>query len=205
VSQSESRWYEPAAPKLVVGRGEVVDPGLAFRQPISHRIDHLLSGTRAQIAIKLFGPDLATLRTTGERIRAVVEGIPGLVDLSVEPQVGVPQLQVNLDRRAAAALGLTAKGAAEAVEAAFYGRAVSRVLDAPGLFDIFVRLDDESRSSPEAIARTPMATPSGALVPIGQVAEVRLDRGPNTITENLERRIGSRPTYPRAAGRRRRA
>lgn len=167
-------------------------PGLVFEvgQPISHRIDHLLSGTRAQIAIKLFGPDLATLRTLGERIRATVEGVPGLVDLALEPQVGVPQLQVNLDRRAAGAMGLTARDVADAVETAFYGRAVSRVLDAPGLFDIFVRLDDLSRASPEAIARVPMATPSGARVPIAQIAEVRLDRGPNTIyRENLERRI----------------
>ena len=167
-------------------------PGLVFEvgQPISHRIDHLLSGTRAQIAIKLFGPDLATLRTLGERIRAAAEGVPGLVDLSLEPQVGVPQLQVNLDRRAAAALGLTAQGVADAVETAFYGRAVSRVLDVPGLFDIFVRLDDGSRASPEAIGEVPMATPSGARVPIAQIAEVRLDRGPNTIhRENLERRI----------------
>ncbi len=167
-------------------------PGLVFEvgQPISHRIDHLLSGTRAQIAIKLFGPDLVTLRTLGERIRAAIEGVPGLVDLALEPQVGVPQLQVNLDRRAAAALGLTAQGVADAVETAFYGRAVSRVLDAPGLYDVFVRLDDGSRASPEAIGEVPIATPSGARVPLSQVAEVRLDRGPNTIhRENLERRI----------------
>ena len=167
-------------------------PGLVFEvgQPMSHRIDHLLSGTRAQIAIKLFGPDLVTLRALGEKIRAAIEDVPGLVDLALEPQVGVPQLQVNLDRRAAAALGLTAQGVADAVETAFYGRAGSRVLDAPGLYDIFVRLDDGSRASPEAIGEAPIATPSGARVPLAQVAEVRLDRGPNTIhRENLERRI----------------
>ncbi|MGH9336496.1 MAG: efflux RND transporter permease subunit, partial [Vicinamibacteria bacterium] len=167
-------------------------PGLVFEvgQPISHRIDHLLSGTRAQIAIKLFGPDLGTLGTTGEEIRKAVESVSGIVDLAIEPQVGVPQLQVNLDRRAAAALGLSAREVADAVETAFYGRAVSRVLDSPGFFDIFVRLDDESRRSADTIGRAPMATPSGAQVPIAQVAEVRLDRGPNTIhRENLERRI----------------
>jgi CzcA family heavy metal efflux pump len=174
-------------------RGKLASvPGLAFEvgQPISHRIDHLLSGTRAQIAIKIFGPDLATLRTLGEKVRAAVEGVSGLVDLAVEPQVGVPQLQVNLHRPAAAALGLSAKDVANAVETAFYGRAVSRVLDAPGLFDIVVRLDDESRASAEAIAAAPIAAPTGARVPIAQIAEVRPDSGPNTIhRENLERRI----------------
>ena len=77
-------------------------------QPISHRIDHLLSGTRAQIAIKLFGPDLATLRNKAGEIRDAMSGVPGIVDLLVEPQVGVPQVQINMDRQAAAAVGLTA-------------------------------------------------------------------------------------------------
>ena len=70
-------------------------------QPISHRIDHLLSGTRAQIAIKLFGPDLATLRNKAGEIRDAMAGVPGIVDLLVEPQVGVPQVQINMDRQAA--------------------------------------------------------------------------------------------------------
>ncbi len=198
VSQSE---LEVVLSSSARSHGEVVAearaklstlPGLVFEvgQPISHRIDHLLSGTRAQIAIKLFGPDLATLRTLGEKIRAAVEGVEGVVDLALEPQVGVPQLQVNLDRGAAAALGLTAKGVADAVETAFYGRAVSRVVNSPGLYDIVIRLGEDSRRSKEAIEETPIATPSGARVPIAQVAEVRLDRGPNTIhRENLERRI----------------
>src|SRR5262249_20104486 len=77
-------------------------------QPISHRIDHLLSGTRAQIAIKLFGPDLVTLRNKAEEIRKAMEKVSGIVDLMVEPQTGVPQVQVNLNRDAAAAVGLRA-------------------------------------------------------------------------------------------------
>src|SRR5437773_882832 len=91
-------------------------------QPISHRIDHLLSGTRAQIAIKLFGPDLGILRTKAGEIRDAMAKIPGIVDLLVEPQVGVPQVQINLDRRAAAAVGLRAEDLAETVETAFRGR-----------------------------------------------------------------------------------
>jgi Cu(I)/Ag(I) efflux system membrane protein CusA/SilA len=159
-------------------------------QPISHRIDHLLSGTRAQIAIKLFGPDLATLRTKAADIRAALEPIPGLVDLMVEPQTGVPQVQINLDRRAAAAVGLRADELAETVDVAFNGEAVSQVLEDQRTYDVVVRFDDASRQSIETIASTLVDTPVGAKVPIHQVAEVRVDQGPNTINrENVQRRI----------------
>ena len=159
-------------------------------QPISHRIDHLLSGTRAQIAVKLFGPDLGVLRTKAGEIRDAMAAIPGIVDLLVEPQVGVPQVQVNLDRRAAAAVGLRADDLAESVELAFGGHVVSQVLQEQRSYGILVRLDDAARQSVETIRRTLIDTPSGARVPLGQVAEVRVDAGPNTINrENVQRRI----------------
>jgi CzcA family heavy metal efflux pump len=167
-------------------------PGVAVEigQPISHRIDHLLSGTRAQIAIKLFGPDLAMLRTKAGEIRAAMAGIPGIVDLLVEPQVGVPQVQVNLDRRAAAAVGLRAADLAETVELAFSGHVVSQVLQEHRSYGILVRLDESARQSVETMARTLVETPTGARVPLAQVAEVRVDAGPNTINrENVQRRI----------------
>jgi CzcA family heavy metal efflux pump len=159
-------------------------------QPISHRIDHLLSGTRAQIAIKLFGLDLATLRTKAGEIRAVMEKIPGVVDLLVEPQVGVPQVQLNMDRRAAAAVGLRAQDLADTVETAFNGQEVGQVLEEQRIYDIVVRLRDSARESVESIAGTLIDTPTGARVPIAQVAEVRVDQGPNTMNrENVQRRI----------------
>jgi Cu/Ag efflux pump CusA len=159
-------------------------------QPISHRIDHLLSGTRAQIAIKLFGPDLVTLRNKAEEIRKSMENIPGIVDLMVEPQTGVPQVQVNLNRHAAAAVGLRADQLAETVDVAFNGEAVSQVLENQRTYDIIVRFDDASRQSVESIASTLIDTPADAKVPISQVAEVRVDQGPNTINrENVQRRI----------------
>jgi len=159
-------------------------------QPISHRIDHLLSGTRAQIAIKLFGPDLVTLRNKAEEIRKAMEPVAGIVDLMVEPQTGVPQVQINLDRRAAGALGLRAEDLAETVDVAFNGEAVSQVLEDQRTYDVVVRFDDASRQSVETIASTLVDTPVGAKIPIGHVAEVRADQGPNTINrENVQRRI----------------
>jgi CzcA family heavy metal efflux pump len=159
-------------------------------QPISHRIDHLLSGTRAQIAIKLFGPDLATLRTKAGEIREQMSETDGIVDLLVEPQVGVPQVQVNLNREQAAALGVKAEDLAETVDTAFNGHIASQVLEEQRTYDVLVRFDDTSRASIEAIGRTLIDTPSGAKVPIAQIAEVRTDQGPNTINrENVQRRI----------------
>ncbi|MGH9931933.1 MAG: efflux RND transporter permease subunit, partial [Pyrinomonadaceae bacterium] len=159
-------------------------------QPISHRIDHLLSGTRAQIAIKLFGPDLATLRTKAAEIRDQMAKVPGIVDLIVEPQVGVPQVQINMNRTAAAAVGLRAEDLAETVDTAFNGHVASQVLEEQKTYDVLVRFDDSARQSVESISGTLIDTPTGARVPIGQVAEVRVDQGPNTINrENVQRRI----------------
>jgi CzcA family heavy metal efflux pump len=177
---------EDVRQRLAALHGVAVEVG----QPISHRIDHLLSGTRAQIAIKLFGPDLATLRTKANEIRDAMSTVPDIVDLLVEPQVGVPQVQLNLNRPAAAAVGLNAGELAEAVEVAFNGEVVSQVLEEQRTYDVLVRFNDAARDSIEAIGRTLIDTPTGAKVPIAQVAEVRADQGPNTINrENVQRRI----------------
>src|SRR5215207_9379845 len=159
-------------------------------QPISHRIDHLLSGTRAQIAIKLFGPDLATLRNKAGEIKDAMATVPGIVDLLVEPPVGVPQVQINMNRPAAAAVGLSAEALAETVDTAFNGHAASQVLEEQRTYDVLVRFDDSARQSVESISGTLIDTPTGLKVPIAQVAEVRVDQGPNTINrENVQRRI----------------
>ncbi len=159
-------------------------------QPISHRIDHLLSGTRAQIAVKVFGPDLPTLRNKAEEVRASMERVPDIVDLLVEPQVGVPQVQINIDRANAAAVGLSAGHLAEVVETAFGGRVVGQVLEQQRSYDILVRMNASARESVESIGRTLIETPLGVRIPIAQVADVRSDQGPNTINrENGQRRI----------------
>jgi CzcA family heavy metal efflux pump len=172
----------------ILGRFPALD--LEVGQPISHRIDHLLSGTRAQIAVKVFGSDLATLRAKAADVRDAMAGVPGIVDLVVEPQVGVPQIQIVLDRRAAAPLGVRAEDLAEMVETAFSGHVVSQVLEEQRSFDVLVRLDESARRSIDTLRSTLIDTPTGARVPIAQVAEVRLDQGPNTINrENVQRRI----------------
>ncbi len=159
-------------------------------QPISHRIDHLLSGTRAQIAVKLFGPDLPTLRAKAGEVRTAMARVPGVVDLLVEPQVGVGQVQIILNRRGAASLGVQAEDLVEAVETAFAGHVVSQVLEEQRSYDLVVRLDGAARRSVESMARTLIDTPAGARVPLAQVADIRLDQGPNTINrENVQRRI----------------
>ena len=164
--------------------------GVEVGQPIAHRIDHLLSGTQAQIAIKLFGPDLPTLRNKGEEIRAAIEGVPGVVDLLLEPQVGMPQVQVRVDRANAAALGIAAADLTRAVENAFNGVVVGQVLERQRSYDIIVRLEDSARGSADSIGNTLITSPGGTKIPIAQVAEVRVDRGPNTINrENGQRRI----------------
>ena len=184
--RSHSEFIEDVRQRLSHIPGVAVEVG----QPISHRIDHLLSGTRAQIAIKLFGPDLQVLRTKGEEVRKQMEGIPGIVDLLVEPQVGVPQVQVSLNRQAAAAVGLTAFDLAETVDTAFNGHVAAQVLDEQKTYDVLIRLDDDSKESLESIGRVLIDTPIGVKVPLSQVAQVREDVGPNTLNrENVQRRI----------------
>ncbi len=167
-------------------------PGVSVEvgQPISHRIDHMLSGTRAQIAIKLFGPDLNILRSKAKEIEAQMQGVEGVVDLLVEPQVGVPQIQIRVDRQAAAAVGLSAADVTEWVDTAFAGHIASSVLEEHRTYDILVRFQQDSKLSIEALGRTTIDTPLGTKVPLSQVAEIAEDLGPNTLNrENVQRRI----------------
>lgn len=190
VTKESDRSHEKVTQEVRQKLAQIPGVEAEVGQPISHRIDHLLSGTRAQIAIKLFGPDLATLRTKASEIRDQMSKIDGVVDLLVEPQVGVPQVQINLNRTQAAALGVKAKDLAETVDTAFNGHVASQVLEEQRTYDVLIRFDDASRASIDSIGRTLIDTPSGAKVPIAQVAEVRTDQGPNTINrENVQRRI----------------
>lgn len=164
--------------------------GINIGQPISHRIDHLLSGVRAQIAIKIFGEDLTTLRAKAEELRALMAGIPGVVDLQVEQQILVPQTHIRLDRAQAAKYGVMIGEVAEMSELALQGRVVSQVLEGQKTFDVVLRLADQARNSPEAIAALPVDTTAGGLVPLGLLAQVEEAKGPNIIVrEGVQRRI----------------
>ena len=159
-------------------------------QPIGHRIDHMLSGTRAAIAVNLFGPDLQRLREIAGEIEGVAQEVAGLVDIAVEQQADVPQLQIRANRRAMARYGVTPGALAQAVDVAFQGEEVSLIREGQRAFELVVRYEDAYRADPEAIGRTLVTTPAGATIPLSQLADIAPARGPNTISrENVQRKI----------------
>jgi HME family heavy-metal exporter len=155
-------------------------------QPISHRLDHMLSGVRAQIAVKLFGEDLDTLRITAEALRQRMAAIPGLVDLQVEKQVRIPQLEIRVDHARAALFGVPPAAVTEQLERLSNGRVVSRLVDGNRRFDVVVRLPDGMRTT-EGLAGLLIETPQG-WVPVQALAEVRETDGPNQILREGGRR-----------------
>ncbi|MFO7905869.1 MAG: efflux RND transporter permease subunit [Planctomycetota bacterium] len=159
-------------------------------QPISHRLDHMMSGIRSQIAVKLYGRDIEELRDRGQDIAEVMTKVPGVVDLQIEPQVDIPQVRVTIRRQEAARYGLAPADVAKALETALQGRTVSQVLEGQRVFDLVVWFDEEARNNIDAIRSTLISTPDGSRVTLGTVADVVATQGPNTINrENVQRRI----------------
>ncbi|MBA3317308.1 MAG: efflux RND transporter permease subunit [Gemmatimonadales bacterium] len=159
-------------------------------QPIGHRIDHMLSGTRANIAVKIFGPDLYELRQVGARVRDAMQAVPGVADLQLEQQMDVPQLQIRADRGAMARYGMTVGQLAEAIDVAFNGEVVSQVLEEGRSYDLVVRFPPALRANADAISGVMFDTPTGQKVPLSQLATITVARGPNTISrENVQRKI----------------
>lgn len=159
-------------------------------QPISHRIDHVLSGVRAQIAIKVFGEDLNTLRQLAHQIEQQMRQVVGVVDLNIERQVEIPQIKIAIDRAAAARHGLTVWDIAETLETAFNGHQVSQVIEGQRKYDLVVWFDEANRSDLNAVRAAPVKTPSGAMIPVSQLANISESTGPNTINrENVQRRM----------------
>ncbi len=167
-------------------------PGMnvTIGQPISHRIDHMLSGSRANIAIKIFGPDLAVLRDLARRVEAAARGVPGAVDVAAEQQADIPTVRVHFDRAALARYGQSGGAAAESMRTAFVGREVGQIFEGQTAFPLVVRYPGELQEDLESIRQTRIDTPSGARVPLEAVADIREDRGPNFISrENGQRKI----------------
>jgi Cu/Ag efflux pump CusA len=159
-------------------------------QPISHRLDHMMSGVRAQVAVKVFGPDLQELRNAAQEVQGAMARVPGVVDLQVEPQVEVSQVRLRVRTAEAARYGLAAGDVARLLETAYKGRTVATVPDGERSFALVVWYDEASRGSPAAIGQTVLDTPSGRRVALDQVAEVLDTTGPNTLNrENVARRV----------------
>ena len=165
-----------------------IPASIAIGQPISHRLDHLLSGVRAQIALKIYGDDIDTLRGLAESLRERLATVPGLVDLTVERLVLVPQIKVRIDYRKAAQLGLTPGQVVKELEMLSDGERITQIVDGARRFDLIVRLAD-ARRTPQDLARTMLDSPAGP-IPLSSIATVEESDGPNQIgRENGRRRI----------------
>ncbi|MFN0031274.1 MAG: efflux RND transporter permease subunit [Flavobacteriales bacterium] len=172
--------------KLSILKGASVTVG----QPISHRIEHLLSGVRAQVAIKLFGSDLQMLRSKAAEISSVISEVEGAVDVQVEKQVMVPQLLIRINRDALVRYGLQSGKVAEDLEIFYNGKVTGQLLEGGKSFDILLRTADEERNNIESIKQTLIDTPDGGLIPLGQIADIEYTSSVNSIMhENAQRKI----------------
>ncbi len=166
--------------------GAIIEIG----QPISHRIDAMLSGTQANIAIKLFGDDLNRMFRLGGEIRDAIRDVPGVADLNVEQQIERPQLVIEPRRQMLARYGITLPQFAEYVRVCLAGEAVSQVYEQGKTFNLTVRVDDAERNKAERIRDLMIDTGDGKQVPLSYVADIRSAMGPNTISrENVKRKI----------------
>ncbi|MBP9674898.1 MAG: efflux RND transporter permease subunit, partial [Bacteriovoracaceae bacterium] len=160
-------------------------------QPISHRLDHMLSGVRAQIALKIFGPDIVELRRLGGEIYQRIKDIPGITDLQVEPLVQIPQLKIFIDKEEVKRARMSAGTMANDLEALLNGYEVGQIIEGQKIFSIFLRLDDRARSNLETIENMGLTIlPSGDRVQVKDLANVYKGNGPNMINrEGLQRRL----------------
>ncbi len=167
-------------------------PGIASTvgQPLGHRIDHMLTGTRASIAIKIFGPDLTQLFMTANDIKAEIEGIEGLVDVSVEQQTETPELQIRAKRDMLARHKITMEEFNHYIELAFSGDKISEVYEGQRSFDLVLRLNENYTESIEGIKSAMIVNGEGVMIPLEEVAEIVSVGGPNSISrENVQRKI----------------
>ncbi len=167
----------------------ITGANITIGQPIGHRIDHMLSGTRANIAIKIFGNDLNKLFTLSNEIKAKIQNVEGLVDLSVEQQVEIPQIQIKAKRDMLNQYGITIGQFNEFVDVAFAGEKVSEIYEGNKTFDLMLRFDDANKGKIENIKNAMIDTHDGKKIPLYYVADVVSTSGPNTINrENVQRK-----------------
>lgn len=172
--------------KLSILAGVSVNIG----QPISHRLDHLLSGVRAQVAIKLYGNDLDVLRSSAGEIQQTLATVPGVVDIQMEKQVMVPELLIQIDREALKRYGLQAGKVAEDLSIFYNGKTTGQIIDGQKSFDILLRTTEPERTNIENIRNTQVHTGDGSLIALSQIARIDTTYTINTIShENTQRRI----------------
>jgi len=167
-------------------------PGIAYTigQPLGHRIDHMLSGTRANIAIKLFGTDLNKMFSTGNQIKSAIVDIEGLVDVNVDQQVEIPQIQIRANRDMLAQYGITIQQFNEFVDISFGGEKLSDIYEGQWRFDLILRLNKDYTETIEGIRSALIDTDDGREVPLEQVASIVSVSGPSSISrENVQRKI----------------
>lgn len=184
--RSEEVFLSDLREKLSVVPGANITIG----QPIAHRIDHMLSGTRANIAIKIFGPDLSRLFNLGNEIQTQIEGVEGLVDLNVEQQIEVPQLRIKPKRALLAKYGIRMQELMGFVDVAFAGETVSQVYEGQQSFDLVLRYDESNRANLESLRNAPLDTYEGKKIPLYYVAEVSVAGSPyNVNREDVQRKV----------------
>lgn len=195
------QWPDPRLPKaelvrrMEVALGRLLGNNYEFTQPIQMRFNELIAGVRSDVAVKIYGDDFAVLGAEAERVAAILRDVPGAADVRVEQVTGQPTITATVDRTAAAALGVHASDAAEALSIALGGRSAGQVLEGDRRFDVVVRLGDEARRDPAMMTQLPVipeeAEPgAGAPVPLSSVARFDTAEGPNQISrENGKRRI----------------
>jgi heavy metal efflux system protein len=174
-------------------RGELEKiPGVAynFSQPIAHRVDHLVSGVKSQVAVKIFGDDMHLLRDKGEEAASLLRTVPGVTDLRVEQVAGLPNLNIKIDRARLSRYGLNVADVQEVIETAIGGKAATEIIEGQVRVEVMVRFTEERRNSAEAIGNVLVATPGGGSVPLVELAEISETEGPLQVSrDNGRRRI----------------
>ncbi len=183
---SKQKLLEELRNNLSIVPGTIITIG----QPISHRIDHMLSGTRANIAVKIFGSDLYKLRRLADQVESQMKDIEGIVDLSKDQQTDVPQVRLKVNRDNLALFGLTAADVDEMIDIAFLGLPVSQIYEGQNRHDLVVRYAPQFRNNLDAVQNSLIDTPGGAPVPLKMVTDIQVEKGPNYISrENVQRKI----------------
>jgi CzcA family heavy metal efflux pump len=184
----EGRPKEELLEEMRKSVGLIPGVSVSFGQPISHRIDHMISGSKTNLAVKVFGPDLAVLRGLSRRVEDVLKGIPNIVDLSNQEQATVPQLLIRFDRDAMARRGLRPEDLSRSVEALFQGTRAGEVVEGGLTSAVVVRFPERLRAAREELAAMPVTTSDGSVIRLGDVARVEFDLGPGLVRrENVAR------------------